>query len=185
MQQGRKSSGGQGLTDSAAEEQATTRGRKMVRKGFQRGQNCSKGLLSLFTRYGVHRDLLLAAGIPCESRNKKASTALHLAALHGHNSIASLLLERGADVNSMNEDGFTPLHVACTKRQQKLAQMILSHGAEPEATSNSGLRPLRIAARHGNAVMISALLDAGAKMDEDTVQVAFWAAVAAVENTPD
>jgi hypothetical protein len=35
MQQGRKSSGGQGLPDRAAEEQATTRGRKRVRKGFQ------------------------------------------------------------------------------------------------------------------------------------------------------
>ena len=35
MQQGRKSSGGQGLPDRAAEEQATTRGRKMVRKAFQ------------------------------------------------------------------------------------------------------------------------------------------------------
>ena len=35
MQQGRKSSGGQGLPDRAAEEQATTRGRKRVRKAFQ------------------------------------------------------------------------------------------------------------------------------------------------------
>ena len=35
MQQGRKSSGGQGLLDRAAEEQATTRGRKRVRKAFQ------------------------------------------------------------------------------------------------------------------------------------------------------
>ena len=35
MQQGRNSSGGQGLPARAAEEQATTRGRKMVRKAFQ------------------------------------------------------------------------------------------------------------------------------------------------------
>ena len=35
MQQGSNSSGGQGLPARAAEEQATTRGRKMVRKGFQ------------------------------------------------------------------------------------------------------------------------------------------------------
>jgi hypothetical protein len=35
MQQGRNSSGGQGVPDRAAEEQATTRGRKMVRKAFQ------------------------------------------------------------------------------------------------------------------------------------------------------
>ena len=35
MQQGRKSSGGQGLPDRAAEEQATTREKNMVRKGFQ------------------------------------------------------------------------------------------------------------------------------------------------------
>jgi hypothetical protein len=35
MQQGRKSSGGRGLPNRAAEEQATTRGRKRVRKAFQ------------------------------------------------------------------------------------------------------------------------------------------------------
>jgi hypothetical protein len=35
VQQGRKSSSGQGLPDRAAEEQATTRGRKMVRKALQ------------------------------------------------------------------------------------------------------------------------------------------------------
>ena len=41
MQQGRKSSGGQGLPDRAAEEQATTRGRKRVRKAFQGGNSLS------------------------------------------------------------------------------------------------------------------------------------------------
>ena len=35
MQKGSKSGGGQGLPDRAAEEQATTRGRKRVRKAFQ------------------------------------------------------------------------------------------------------------------------------------------------------
>ena len=35
MQKGSKSGGGQGSPDRAAEEQATTRGRKMVRKAFQ------------------------------------------------------------------------------------------------------------------------------------------------------
>ena len=35
MQKGSKSGGGQGLPDRAAEERATKRGRKRVRKGFQ------------------------------------------------------------------------------------------------------------------------------------------------------
>jgi hypothetical protein len=35
MHKGSKSGGGQGLPDRAAEEQATTRGRKRVRKAFQ------------------------------------------------------------------------------------------------------------------------------------------------------
>jgi hypothetical protein len=39
MQQGRNSSGGQGVPDRAAEEQATTRGRKRVRKAFQGGNS--------------------------------------------------------------------------------------------------------------------------------------------------
>jgi hypothetical protein len=56
MQQGRKSSGEQGLPDRAAEEQATKSGRKRARKAFPR-HNCSKCLYSLMysllPRHGV------------------------------------------------------------------------------------------------------------------------------------
>ena len=128
-------------------------------------------------------DLLLFAGLSSEERNAKASTPLHLAALHGHEAVARVLLDRGAAANALNEDGMTPLHAAVSARQLQVAQLLLSRGADVEATSNAGLRPVRIAARKGDAAMLSVLLEAGAEVDEESVQFAFWVAVAAVEST--
>ena len=62
MQKGSKSGGGQGLPDCAAEEQATTRGRKMVRKAFQGRiflRDCCR--FSPGTAYIVHMPVLVTA----------------------------------------------------------------------------------------------------------------------------
>ena len=66
MQQGRNSSGGQGVPDRAAEEQATTRGRKMVRKAFQGRiflRDCCR--FSPGTAYIVPLTHACVRGLPC------------------------------------------------------------------------------------------------------------------------
>ena len=42
-------------------------------------------------------------------------TPLHLAALQGHSTLASLLIGRGASVDAKDENDMTPLHKAATK----------------------------------------------------------------------
>ena len=130
-------------------------------------------------------ELMLAAGFPCDARNARGSTPLHIAAVHGHAAALTALLDAGASPNAANEDVNTPLHAAVGAGQLACARLLLSRGADADAVSGTGLHPLRIAARKGDASMMSALRDAGAEMDENAVQEAFWAAVAAVESTPE
>ena len=61
MQKGSKSGGGQGLPDRAAEEQATTRGRTMVRKGFQ-GRNSLRPLDGLRFLSGLFYIVVVSDG---------------------------------------------------------------------------------------------------------------------------
>ena len=130
-------------------------------------------------------DLLLFAGFPAEERNAKDSTPLHIAAMKGHDAVAKILLDHGASPDAANEDGNTPLHAAVASRQLEVAQLLLARGATAEAASRKGLSPLRIAAQQGNAQMLGALIDAGARMDEETAQAAFWAAVKISDSTPE
>ena len=55
MQQGRKSSSGQGLPHRAAEERATKRGSKRVRKGFQ-GRISLSPLFAFFAWAVLHSE---------------------------------------------------------------------------------------------------------------------------------
>ncbi|PHH65759.1 hypothetical protein CDD81_1486 [Ophiocordyceps australis] len=52
-------------------------------------------------------------------------TALHAAALRGHEDIARLLLARGADANLLDKDGWTPLHAAALKQRHALVHVLL------------------------------------------------------------
>jgi hypothetical protein len=61
MQQGRNSSGGQGVPDRAAEEQATTRGRKRVRKAFQ-GRNSLSPLFAFSVWAVLHSGAFVRFG---------------------------------------------------------------------------------------------------------------------------
>ena len=131
-------------------------------------------------------ELLLLSGIASDARNALSSTPLHLAAVHGHSAVATTLLDHGASINAVNEDGNTPLHAAVGRGNLELAQLLLSRGADPEVKSSStGMQPLRIAVQKGDAAMVSALVAAGAVMDEETVHDAFWTAVQLVEEKPE
>ena len=56
--------------------------------------------------------LLLAQGLPVDSRDKDGRTPLHLAAFKGFAEMTALLLDHGADAALMDNRGQTPLHLA-------------------------------------------------------------------------
>lgn len=65
-------------------------------------------------------------------------TALHLAAIMGHNGIAHYLLENGAIATSQDTAGSTPLHEAVRYGHFEIAQMLLGAGAPVDAQDNLG-----------------------------------------------
>ena len=55
------------------------------------------------------------------------NSALHLAAMKGHDKIIQCLLKHGAKVNEKNKDGNTSLHEAVLHKQHKAVQCLLRH----------------------------------------------------------
>lgn len=127
-------------------------------------------------------ELLLLGGLSCDERNARGSTALHIAAVKGHKAVVSALLDHGACPNVPNAIGNTPLHAAVECGQLECARLLVARGADAGAEGENDITPLRTAAIQGNPEMLSALLSAGAKMDEETAEVAFWAAVQLAES---
>jgi ankyrin repeat protein len=59
--------------------------------------------------------LLLEKGVNATAENGNGSTALHFAALEGHELTTKLLLENGADVARTDKIGFNVLHLAASR----------------------------------------------------------------------
>jgi ankyrin repeat protein len=56
--------------------------------------------------------LLLEKGPDVEAKGDFGRTALHEAALRGHEAVVRLVLEKGADIKAKENDGSTPLNMA-------------------------------------------------------------------------
>uniref|UniRef100_A0A3Q2CDR0 Uncharacterized protein n=1 Tax=Cyprinodon variegatus TaxID=28743 RepID=A0A3Q2CDR0_CYPVA len=60
------------------------------------------------------------------SCNADGFTPLHVAALHGHSSIAALLIRHGANVNARTNQNATPLHLASQNSHVQVEEQLLS-----------------------------------------------------------
>ena len=94
-------------------------------------------------------------------RNGHGETALMLACLKGHVSLAKLLISRQADIN---HPGWTPLHYAATGGHVELIQILLEESAYIDAESPNGTTPLMMAARYGSAKATQLLIEEGADL---------------------
>lgn len=94
-------------------------------------------------------------------RNAHGETALMLACLKGHVSLAKLLISRQADIN---HPGWTPLHYAATGGHVELIQILLEESAYIDAESPNGTTPLMMAARYGSAKATHLLIEEGADL---------------------
>ena len=95
-------------------------------------------------------------------RNAHGESALMLACLKGHVTLAKLLISRQADVN---HPGWTPLHYAATGGHVELIQILLEESAYIDAESPNGTTPLMMAARYGSAKATQLLIDEGADLE--------------------
>ncbi|XP_019721634.1 ankyrin repeat domain-containing protein SOWAHA isoform X2 [Hippocampus comes] len=74
--------------------------------------------------------------------NKKdftSFTALHWAAKHGNEDMATLIANAGADVNTKSHGGYTPLHIAALHGHQKILDLLVgTYGAKENLRDYSG-----------------------------------------------
>ena len=107
--------------------------------------------------------VLLAAGVNLEARDKDGNTPLHWAALYNENpAVVQVLLAAGAELEVRDKDGNTPLCFAAENKNSAVVQVLLAAGAELEVRGKSGRTPLYWATYNENSAVIQALIDAGA-----------------------
>ena len=123
---------------------------------------------------------LLNQGVPVNSRNGDGSTALVYAVAKGNTNMVRLLLERGANVNARTRPGgMTTLIHAMTRGHDHLVPILIKAGANVNArlrhnnnnnnNNNTVFSPLAIAIRRKKTPLIRALLNAGAKVNKNTL----------------
>lgn len=74
-----------------------------------------------------------------------ASTALHLAARHGHVNVLRLLLDSGSDALCVDAALRTPLHWVAEAGHGLCVNLLLNAGADPEGRDGKGRTPLSLA----------------------------------------
>ncbi|CAD6902366.1 unnamed protein product [Tilletia laevis] len=92
-------------------------------------------------RYSVHPDV----DVPSLVRRRSASegrTALHWAALKGHDAAIRLLLSLGANKDALDNDHTTPLHFASAWGHITSVQLLKEVGARSDLANKQGFRAL-------------------------------------------
>jgi ankyrin repeat protein len=116
--------------------------------------------VQLFLDEGVDPDTILFQGSRIET------TALYIAASHGHDAIVKLLIEKGANVNIM-ASGRQPLVIAATNNRKTVVRLLLENGADPNARRDNAITALSIAVMRKSTEIVSMLLNKGANAELD------------------
>jgi hypothetical protein len=75
----------------------------------------------------------------------RGETALHCAALYGHDLVVRTLLEHGADANALTSDHRTPLHLAALKGHVEIARVLADNGADLDRRDDNELAAIDLA----------------------------------------
>ena len=92
-------------------------------------------------------------------------TALHFAAVKGHNASIEALLSWGAEVSPQDYLGFTQLHLACQEGHLLCVLTLLKAGASLTLPDNHGLLPVHTAAQFNQVEIVRLLLEHGCSPD--------------------
>jgi len=107
----------------------------------------------------------LQGGAKLNVKLKGRSSALHIAARHGHTKVIAFLLGKGLSVDAQDDGWNRPLHLAASCGFPGAAAELLKAGASLTGQTKEGLTPLHAAAQNGHVELVQLLLDAGAKVN--------------------
>ena len=96
-----------------------------------------------------------------ESDTDTQYTALHYAAINGHESLLQLLLSHNAEVNSRDRREATPLHLASQEGHLASVLTLLQAGADPLLPDHQGSLPIHIAAQLNHDKVVKILIEEG------------------------
>ncbi|KAH6970681.1 ankyrin repeat-containing domain protein [Ilyonectria sp. MPI-CAGE-AT-0026] len=97
---------------------------------------------------------------------KQSTTALCIAAGHGHVGMVKLLLTHGAGIDFKNKNGEMAIFIAATVGQVKVMQMLIEKGADIESADRSMTTPLMQACYHQHLEAVKILLREGANLEK-------------------
>ena len=106
--------------------------------------------------------LLLAHGSNVhEMQPGTKHTALHLAAMQGHNATVEALLSWGAKVDAPDLEGRTPLYGACQEGHMACVTALLKAGASFSFPAKDGSLPIHVASQNNKIDVVATLLELG------------------------
>ena len=100
-----------------------------------------------------------------EVRLEDKQTALHEAAVFGHEAVVEALLSWGALVDPRALGGVTPLCIVCQGGHLACLLALLNAGASVSVPTNGGNLPIHVAAEHNRVEIVRTLLDYGCSPD--------------------
>ncbi|PQE22078.1 ankyrin repeat domain-containing protein [Rutstroemia sp. NJR-2017a BVV2] len=98
-------------------------------------------------------------------KDSSGRSALHIAAIAGHQIVVELLIGHGADINALDRVGKSALHHASQAGHDDLVKVLLQWGAEVNAVDSSGKSVLHHASQAGHDDVVKALLQSGAEVN--------------------
>ncbi|XP_067890024.1 ankyrin repeat domain-containing protein 42-like isoform X2 [Heterodontus francisci] len=123
-------------------------------------------------QWAVHSDSLeclhwlLWHGADMTDVTPRGWTAVHIAAIRGHDACMQALVTNGANLTAKDDRGCTPSHLAAAHGHSYTLQIILRSGVDTNPADKTGWRGVHYAAFHGRLGCLQLLVRWGADVNE-------------------
>ena len=90
---------------------------------------------------------------------RSQSTALHEAALAGHENIVNMLVRRGSSLDRVDSNGMSALHKSVSSGNLVIAKVLLRNGATVDVKGPDNKTPLHLAAQSSDEDLVALLIE--------------------------